>query len=106
MIILIIAILNLCLLPPIFKDTLFLLCIFLMILFPNIAFFFFTQMLAILYENNSDSGCYILPESIQPILEGKKEGKAAQFNPGLNSVLQASVFTLVSCILRLWVSAS
>lgn len=47
-----------------------------MILFPNIAFFFFfTQMLAILYENNSDSGCYILPESIQPILEGKKEEK-------------------------------
>lgn len=32
-------------------------------------------MLAILYENNSDSGCYIPPESIQPILEGKKEEK-------------------------------
>lgn len=32
-------------------------------------------MLAILYGKNSDSGCYIPPESIQPTLEGKKEEK-------------------------------
>ena len=46
---------------------------FLLALFPNIAFFYSNAGHFI--WKNSDSGCYIPPESIQPTLEGKKEEK-------------------------------
>ena len=58
------------------QDTYFCCTLFLLVLFLNMSgfcFFFLTQMLDILYENYSDSGCYIPPERIQPILEGKRE---------------------------------